>query len=34
MGGTAKNMGITIEGIDGYQVPEELRAKFDAKQPA
>jgi large subunit ribosomal protein L11 len=32
--GTAKNMGITIEGIDGYQVPEELRAGIDDKQPA
>jgi large subunit ribosomal protein L11 len=32
--GTAKNMGITIEGIDGYQVPEELREGIDAKQAA
>jgi large subunit ribosomal protein L11 len=29
--GTAKSMGITIEGVDGYQVPEELREGIDAK---
>merc|ERR1719214_348764 len=32
--GTAKNMGITIEGIEGYAVPDDLREGIDAPQPA
>jgi large subunit ribosomal protein L11 len=36
--GTAKNMGITIEGVDGYTLPADLREGIDAKtkepQPA
>merc|ERR1719473_1592807 len=29
--GTAKNMGITIEGVDGYTLPADLREGIDAK---
>merc|ERR1719327_1667020 len=29
--GTAKNMAITIEGIEGYEVPDDLREGIDAK---
>jgi len=34
--GTAKNMGITIGGIEGYAVPDDLREGIDTKeaQPA
>jgi large subunit ribosomal protein L11 len=32
--GTAKNMGITIEGVDGYILPDDLRQGIDAKSSA
>jgi large subunit ribosomal protein L11 len=34
--GTAKNMAITIDGVEGFTLPDDLRAEYDAKaaQPA
>jgi len=32
--GTAKNMAITIDGIDGWEVPAEMREEIDARQAA
>jgi len=30
--GTAKNMGIKIEGLDGWMISDELRQEVDARQ--
>ena len=29
--GTAKNMAITVDGVEGYTLPDDLREGIDAK---